>query len=58
MKTGARTPHLTVPAGGIKPGLISVMTLAISEDGRSYAYSYNEALSRLFLVEGLAAGRR
>ncbi|RKH51792.1 hypothetical protein D7Y23_09030 [Corallococcus sp. AB050B] len=54
VKTGARTPHLSIPAGGIKPGLISVMTLAISADGKFYAYSYNEALSRLFLVEGLA----
>ncbi|WP_255424943.1 hypothetical protein [Corallococcus sp. AB049A] len=30
-----------------------MMTLAISADRRSYAYSYNEALSRLFFVEGL-----
>ncbi|MBZ4334581.1 serine/threonine-protein kinase [Corallococcus sp. AS-1-12] len=57
VKTGASTPHLSLPAGGIMPGLISVMTLAISEDGTSYAYTYNEALSRLFLVEGLAGAR-
>ncbi|MBN8232820.1 protein kinase [Corallococcus macrosporus] len=54
LKTGASTPHLTVPARGVLPGLISVMTLALSADGKFYAYSYNEALSRLFLVEGLA----
>ncbi|AFE09906.1 serine/threonine protein kinase [Corallococcus coralloides DSM 2259] len=57
VKTGASTPHLTVPAGGVMPGLISVMTMAISEDGKFYTYSYNAALSRLFLVEGLARAR-
>ncbi|GMU10208.1 protein kinase domain-containing protein [Corallococcus caeni] len=57
VRTGASTPHLTVPAQGSMPGLISVMTLAISADGKFYAYSYSEALSRLFLVEGLAGAR-
>ncbi|RKH65322.1 serine/threonine-protein kinase [Corallococcus aberystwythensis] len=57
VKTGVSTPHLTLPARGSMPGLISVMTLALSADGKFYAYSYNEALSRLFLVEGLAGVR-
>ncbi|RKI01404.1 serine/threonine-protein kinase [Corallococcus sp. AB038B] len=57
VKTGASTPHLTLPAGGVMPGLISVMTLAISEDGKFYTYSYNEALSRLYLVKGLVGAR-
>ncbi|RKH07369.1 serine/threonine-protein kinase [Corallococcus carmarthensis] len=57
VKTGASTPHLTIPARGTPPGLISVMTLALSADGSTYAYSYNEALSRLFIVEGLAGAR-
>lgn len=52
VKTGATVPHLTVPARGTLPGLISVWTMAISADGSAYAYSYSEALSRLYLVEG------
>ncbi|MCY1032148.1 protein kinase [Corallococcus sp. BB11-1] len=51
LRTGASTPHLTVPARGSPPGMVSIMTLALSEDGSAHAYSYNEALSRLFLME-------
>ncbi|RKG96715.1 hypothetical protein D7V97_35215 [Corallococcus sp. CA053C] len=54
VKTGTSVPHLTVPARGTLPGLVSVMTLAISADGNAYAYSYSEALSQLYLVEGFA----
>lgn len=52
VKTGASVPHLTVPARGIQPGLVSVMTMEISADGSAYAYSYFETLSRLYLVKG------
>ncbi|MBF5042195.1 protein kinase [Aggregicoccus sp. 17bor-14] len=54
LRTGALTPHLSLPARLERPGLVSVLTLSLSADGTSYAYSYNEVLSRLFLVEGLA----
>ncbi|CAM4464756.1 WD40 repeat domain-containing serine/threonine protein kinase [Corallococcus exiguus] len=53
MKTGVSVPHLTVPARGTPPGLITIMTLALSADGSAYAYSYFETLSQLYLVEGL-----
>ncbi|RKH53351.1 protein kinase domain-containing protein [Corallococcus llansteffanensis] len=51
VRTGASVPHLTVPARGNKPGLVSIMTLTLSADGSAYAYSYSEALSRLYLRE-------
>ncbi|HWL84551.1 MAG TPA: protein kinase [Polyangiaceae bacterium] len=51
--SGATTPHLTLPVGGLRPGLVSIMTLFLSADGRSYAYCTNESLSRLYVVEGV-----
>ncbi|RKH12570.1 hypothetical protein D7V97_07995 [Corallococcus sp. CA053C] len=49
VRTGVSVPHLTVPARGNMPGLVSIMTLTLSADGSAYAYSYSEALSRLYL---------
>ncbi|RKH37238.1 protein kinase domain-containing protein [Corallococcus sicarius] len=57
VRTGAITPHLTVPARGNMPGLVSVMTLALSADGSAYAYSYSAALSRLYLREDPSLAR-
>jgi len=53
LPSGAVTPHLTLPPGGIRPGLSSIMTLFLSADGRSHAYCANETFSRLYIVEGL-----
>ena len=35
-------------------GIMNVMALIVTPDGRSYAYSWHRALSDLFLVEGLS----
>jgi hypothetical protein len=51
--TGAAKPHITLPARSGWAGLVSVMTLSLTPDGRSYAYTYSEVLSRLYLAEGL-----
>lgn len=55
LSSGASAPHLTLPARSGWAGLHAVLTLTLSADGESYAYSYNEALSRLYLVDGLSA---
>src|SRR6185503_20154998 len=47
-------PHLSLPARSDRAGLVSVVTMGLSADGLSYAYSYYEVLSRLYLVEGLS----
>ncbi len=35
-------------------GIMNVLALMVTPDGRSYAYSWHRALSDLFLVEGLS----
>lgn len=55
LATGAAAPHLTLPPRTDRPGLVSLLTMAMSADGQSYAYCYYEVLSRLYLVEGLSA---
>ena len=57
LSTGAVTPHLSLPARADRAGLVSVVTMGLSADGLSYAYSYYEVLSRLYLVEGLTLPR-
>ncbi|WP_394833012.1 protein kinase [Pendulispora rubella] len=53
LPSGTVTEHMTLPLGGLRPGLASIMTLYLSADGRSYAYCTSETLSRLYIVEGL-----
>lgn len=53
VRTGASTQQLAVPALAGQPGMVSVLTLSLSGDGQHYAYSFNEALSRLYLIHGL-----
>ncbi|WP_394843558.1 protein kinase [Pendulispora brunnea] len=53
LPSGTVTEHMSLPPGGLRPGLSSIMTLFLSADGRSYAYCTSETLSRLYIVEGL-----
>jgi hypothetical protein len=55
LASGASAPHLTLPARSGFAGLVAVLTLSLAADGDSYAYSYYEVLSRLYLIEGLRA---
>jgi hypothetical protein len=55
LSSGAAAPHLTLPARSGSAGLVAVLTLSLAENGDSYAYSYYEVLSRLYLIEGLPA---
>jgi hypothetical protein len=50
LATGKRTPwkEISPPDSEAKPWIV-----ALSRDGRSYAYSYGQVFSDLFLVEGL-----
>jgi hypothetical protein len=52
--SGDATPLFSLPLAGGRTGLVSIMTLFLSADGRRFAYSDNEKLSRLYLVDGLA----
>ena len=55
LSSGASAPHLTLPARSGFAGLVAVLTLSLAENGDSYAYSYYQVLSRLYLIEGLRA---
>ena len=57
LDSGRTRPELTVPSTKGRAGVVAVLTLFVSADGRSYAYSDSERLSRLYLVEGLAGSR-
>ena len=50
-------PHLSLPARLDRPGLVAILTVSLAADGIAYAYSYEEVLSRLYFVEGLARPR-
>jgi eukaryotic-like serine/threonine-protein kinase len=52
LATGQLSPHLGPKFEG-RAGLASIFALAVSPDGKSYAYSPHEIRSRLFLAEGL-----
>ncbi|HEU4535239.1 MAG TPA: hypothetical protein VFS00_14020, partial [Polyangiaceae bacterium] len=54
LATGRAAPHAGPRLEG-RTGVASVGALALSPDGKAYAYSPHEVRSRLFLVEGLAA---
>jgi hypothetical protein len=58
LDSGKTTPLFSLPLEGKRTGLVSIMTLFLSADGRRFAYSDNEKLSRLYLAEGLATPRR
>ena len=36
-----------------RAGILGISAVFISEDGRTYAYTYHRLLSELYLVEGL-----
>jgi hypothetical protein len=50
--TGKRLLIRTLAPSDIA-GLAGIGTLRIAADGQTYAYSYNRALSALYLVKGL-----
>ncbi len=54
LATGRVSPH-PGPRLEARAGVASVFALALTPDGRAYAYSPHEVRSRLFLAEGLAA---
>jgi hypothetical protein len=58
LESGRVRPELRVPAITGRAGLLAVLTLFMSADGKTYAYSDSERLSRLYLVEGLAGSHR
>ncbi len=49
--TGKREPLRTVGTADM-PGALHIGTLVLTDDGKSYAYSYESMLSQLFVVEG------
>jgi len=52
LETGAKeTTHELMP--GDAAGVVEVVSVALTPDATSYAYSYHRILSDLFLVEGL-----
>jgi hypothetical protein len=57
LDSGRVRAEFTVPSTRGRAGVVAVLTLFVSADGRSYAYTDSERLSRLYLVEGLAAAR-
>jgi eukaryotic-like serine/threonine-protein kinase len=54
LNSGEATPLFSLQLAGGRTGLVSIMTLFLSADRRRFAYSDNEKLSRLYLVDGLA----
>ncbi|HEV2490187.1 MAG TPA: protein kinase [Candidatus Acidoferrales bacterium] len=52
LSTGKRQ-IVTTLAPGDPAGLVDILPVRLSPDGRSYAYSYNRSLSDLYLVEGV-----
>jgi hypothetical protein len=58
LDSGHVRSELRVPAAAQRVGLLAVLTLFLSADGRTYAYTDSERLSRLYLVEGLTETRQ
>ncbi len=52
LATGRREPLVTF-GGAETAGALRIGTFALSDDGKSYAYSFGYQLSHLFLVEGV-----
>lgn len=52
LSTGKRQLVTTLNPADVA-GLVGVLPVRISPDGKSYAYSYNRSLSDLYLVEGV-----
>ncbi|HXY50275.1 MAG TPA: protein kinase [Terriglobales bacterium] len=52
LSTGKKQPFLEL-APGDPIGLSAIRSVRITPDGKSYAYTYERALSELYLVEGL-----
>jgi hypothetical protein len=58
LDSGRVRQELRVPESLGRAGLVAVLTLFLSADGRTYVYTDSERLSRLYLVEGLAGTRQ
>ena len=52
LETGKRQLRLTLTPADTA-GLFAILGLAITPDGKAYAYSYSRVLSVLYLVKGL-----
>ena len=52
LSTGKKQPFIELSPGD-PLGLASIRSVRVTPDGKSYAYSYERALSELYLVEGL-----
>ena len=53
LDSGRVRRELRVPEAVRRVGLVAVLSLLVSADGRTYVYTDSERLSRLYLVEGL-----
>jgi hypothetical protein len=51
LSTGRREPERTLGPTDLT-GVLQIGTFAMSDDGKSYAYSCRRMVSHLFLVEG------
>jgi serine/threonine protein kinase len=52
LATGHRT-RLNELASGDRVGIVQVLNVSYSDDAKSYAYSFNDNLSRLVVIEGV-----
>ena len=52
LSTGKKQPFIELSPGDL-PGLAKIRSVRVTPDGKSYAYTYERALSELYLVEGL-----
>jgi len=52
LSTGEKEPFIQLSPGD-PLGLASIRSVRVTPDGKSYAYTYERALSELYLVEGL-----
>jgi len=52
LATGKKQPFLELSPGDLL-GLAKIRSVRVTPDGKSYAYTYERALSELYLVEGL-----
>ena len=52
LSTGEKKPFIQLSPGD-PLGLASIRSVRVTPDGKSYAYTYERALSELYLVEGV-----
>jgi hypothetical protein len=52
LSTGKETPLQELNPGS-PAGVVMIAPVVVSRDGKSFAYSYNQTLSVLYLVSGL-----